>query len=173
MPTFKVWDDDEIKWIKDSLTYCPTTGNLRWKERFSNRISEDLLASTLDNNGYIRISHPLKGNIRTYKAHRVGWFLHYGYQPVMLDHINQNKSDNRISNLRECTMSDNLGNQKPKNKLGVKGVRKMPCGGYTVSCCGDYLGYYKDITDAAKAYDVEAVKVFGDFAYTNKEHGVY
>jgi hypothetical protein len=173
MPSFKVWDDEETKWIKDSLTYCPETGDLRWKERLSNNTSKDLLTNSKDHQGYIRVSHSFNGKKRTFKGHRIGWFLHYGYQPAMLDHINQDKTDNRISNLRECTMSANLGNQKPKNKLGIKGIRKMTCGGYQAACCGVYLGYYKDPIDAAKAYDVEAVKVFGDFAYTNKEHGVY
>lgn len=168
-----VWDEAEIRWVRESLTYCSETGQLRWKERFSNRVPKDLLIVSKDGQGYIRLSHIFNGKKRTFKAHRIGWFLHYGYQPVMLDHINQNKSDNRIINLRECEMTKNLGNQKPKNILGIKGVRKLPSGKYQARCFKVYLGVFDDPIDAARAYDVESIKVFGDFAYTNKEHGVY
>tara|TARA_R110002153_G_C13015853_1_gene466853 strand:- start:47 stop:565 length:519 start_codon:yes stop_codon:yes gene_type:complete len=168
-----VWEEDEMKWIKDSLTYCPDTGRLRWKERFSNRVAKDLLVSSLDGNGYVRVSHIFNGKRRTFKGHRVGWFLHYGYQPTMLDHINQDKSDNRIINLRECSMTKNLGNQKPSNVLGIKGVVKKRDGKYQARCFKVHLGLFDDPIDAAKAYDAEAIKVFGEFAYTNKQHGVY
>ena len=48
-----------------------------------------------------------------YAAHRYAWYLYYGVWPKMdIDHINQDKSDNRISNLREATESQNLRNQR-------------------------------------------------------------
>ena len=60
-----------------------------------------------------------------YRAHRLVWLYHYGYFPEhQIDHINRDKTDNRIGNLREVSQSCNLrncGNQK-NNKSGVKGV---------------------------------------------------
>ena len=169
----KVWEEYEMKWIRDSLTYCPDTGRLRWKKRFNNRVAKDLLVNNLDGNGYTCVYHTFNNKIRSFKGHRVGWFLHYGYQPAMLDHINQDKSDNRIINLRECDMTKNLGNQKPSGVLDIKGVTKKSGDKYQARCRQVHLGLFDDPIDAAKAYDAEAIKVFGEFAYTNKQHGVY
>lgn len=46
-------------------------------------------------------------------VHRLIWVLHYGEWPKgELDHINGDKFDNRIENLRDCTKSENMRNQK-------------------------------------------------------------
>ena len=169
----RVWSEEEIIWLRESLTYCPETGKLWWKERFSNRIRKDLEAGSKVASGYIILTKSFKGSTKTFRSHRIAWFLHYGYQPKMLDHINQDRADNRIINLRECEMTKNLGNQKPKNTLGIKGVNKLPNGKYQARCFQVYLGVFDDPIDAARRYDVEAIKMFGEFAYTNKEHGVY
>ena len=173
MTKVTVWDEKEIKWIRESLTYCPETGQLHWKERFASNIPEDLTAGSYNTTGYLTINKVFDGKRRKFRLHRIAWFLHYGYQPKMLDHINQEKSDNRIINLRECEQKENLGNQKPRGNLGIKGVHKIPSGKYQVRCRNVYLGRFDDPIDAARAYDVEAIRVYGDFAYTNKEHGVY
>jgi len=60
---------------------------------------------------------------KNYRGHHLAWLYEYGYLPKEIDHINHIRSDNRISNLREVTRSENLRNQsKPKNKSGYYGV---------------------------------------------------
>ena len=62
----------------------------------------------------------------TYKAHRVIWAMHYGEWPRgQIDHINHDRSDNRIENLRDVTMSVNQRNAglRVDNKSGYVGVR--------------------------------------------------
>lgn len=62
---------------------------------------------------------------KKYLAHRVAWALHYGFWPSgEIDHINGNKVDNRIDNLRDVNHRENGLNQKLKsnNKSGVNGV---------------------------------------------------
>ena len=60
-----------------------------------------------------------------YLAHRVAWFLYYGEEPIgQIDHINQDKRDNRIVNLRCVSNRDNHRNMpiQKNNTLGIVGV---------------------------------------------------
>ena len=63
------------------------------------------------------------GNLRC-RVHRVIFLYHYGHLPEYIDHINGNRTDNRIENLRQCTISENGCNIKAR--LGcsskIKGV---------------------------------------------------
>ena len=101
------------------------------------------------------------------------WFLENGYWPNYLDHINHNRLDNRIENLRECSHLQNLMNvpKRARNKSGYKGVswHQNNCwvAHITLYKKNIYLGSFVNIIDAAKAYDVAATKHFGEFAYRN------
>ena len=72
--------------------------------------------------GYVQISVAS----RQYYAHRLAWFYVTGNWPKLIDHINGITSDNRFSNLRECSMSENMQNLKSVgsriNKSGHIGV---------------------------------------------------
>jgi hypothetical protein len=94
-------------------------------------------------------------------------------QHQSIDHINGNGLDNRRENLRICTPSDNAGNGR--NRLGTsayKGVsrdavnRKWKS---QITHAGNNrnLGRFDDSIDAALAYDLAALSVFGDFARPN------
>jgi hypothetical protein len=63
-------------------------------------------------------------NKRKYLLHRLIFTLKHGYTPVFIDHINGDRSDNRIENLRLATVSENMYNTKinTKNTSGFKGV---------------------------------------------------
>lgn len=63
---------------------------------------------------------------RTYRAHRVAWLYMYGQWPAdQIDHINGDRADNRIANLRACSNAVNMQNQRnatAKSKTGILGV---------------------------------------------------
>jgi hypothetical protein len=91
-----------------------------------------------------------------------------------MDHRNRHTLDNRESNLRPCTVSQNAANMKKKirSKSGYKGVwlnkrRKIWEAKIMVNYENKYLGKYKTPEEAAKAYDEAALKYFGEFACLN------
>jgi hypothetical protein len=63
-------------------------------------------------------------NARTYKTHRMIFLYHHGYLPNQIDHIDGNKHNNRIENLRECKPSENSMNIKTRkdSESGLKNV---------------------------------------------------
>lgn len=77
-------------------------------------------AGSIQPNGYKRVRIDRK----SYAVHRIIFFMHYGFLPEFLDHINNDKLDNRFENLRPATISQNNHNIKiPKhNTSGVKGL---------------------------------------------------
>ena len=74
-----------------------------------------------ENHGYLRIR--FKG--KDYFAHRLIWFYHYGKWPKgQIDHVNRNKLDNRIENLKDVSQFENQKNKwSTKNSItGIPGL---------------------------------------------------
>lgn len=97
------------------------------------------------------------------------------YDGKIVDHINGNTLDNRKSNLRLATRGQNKSNStvSRNNKLGCKGVLKLPSGNFGASIRYNkicyYLGTYPTLQEASDAYDSAAVKYHGEYARTNNE----
>lgn len=110
--------------LKELLHYDENTGVFTWKKISStkSRIKIGNVAGSLKIDGYITIQI----NRKVYPAHRLAWFYIHGVWPKNdIDHINHNRSDNRIENLRQATRSENLQNLIKANirsKLGIIGV---------------------------------------------------
>lgn len=91
-----------------------------------------------------------------------------------VDHINQNKLDNRKSNLRLCNRHENLLNRSVRkdSKTGVKGVRmhiKKRAGiRYEARINGSNIGTFNTLVEAAIAYNKSASKIHGNFAKLNR-----
>ncbi len=102
--------------IKEYLKYQPNTGELIWIKQPSRGAKVGDIAGTLNKQGYISITFRSK----QYRSHRLAYFLHYGVDPndKEVDHINGDRSDNRISNLRLANRSQNGSNQSQ-----AKGIR--------------------------------------------------
>lgn len=109
--------------LREVLDYCPETGVFVWKvTRSFKAVAGAVAGSEYKATGYLRIQ--IDGT--SYLAHRLAWLHHYGEWPTLdIDHINGEKSDNRIANLREATTSQNGQNQhraQSDNKSGALGV---------------------------------------------------
>jgi len=108
------------EYLKSILNYNLDTGIFTWKVNKSQRTKIGDFAGWLSD-GYIRIEI----NKKQYYAHRLAWLYINGETPKnLIDHIDGNKSNNKIYNLREATYQKNSENYKtPKtNKSGVKNV---------------------------------------------------
>lgn len=132
--------------------------------------------------GYLALSVTVNKVSYQILMHRVVWFLHYGKWPSKhLDHINRVKTDNRIRNLRQATVSDNLKNQglSKRNTSGFKGVswsrfkRKWKVSlGLPIGEDFDDSRYFESRLDAAEFYDILCEKLHGNFAVTNRSLGL-
>lgn len=156
------------KYHKDKLhnliTYNQETGEFHTP-------SGKLKSIYFDSKGYAFLSVQGKKLL----AHRLAWALIHGECPKMhIDHIDGNKANNRISNLRICTHNQNQHNQgiRKTNKSGFKGVSWMKSvNKWQAQICSNskvkHLGFYSSPEDAAKAYDLAAIEIHGEFAWTN------
>ena len=146
----------DTKLAKSLFDYNPETGFLYWKVRASRRVNPGDVAGNIHNAGYWVVMYKRK----KYQAHRIAWLLSYGRWPNSeIDHINRNRSDNRLANLREVSRTKNMKNKSiyKTNTSGVVGVcqqarspnRWMAQIGF--NGCVHFLGYFDDWFDAVCA----------------------
>lgn len=106
------------EYLKDY--FCYENGELIRIKKLSNASQLNKAIGKINRNGYVeaRIGYKL------YRLHRLIWLFHYGYLPEFIDHIDGNRSNNKIENLREATKSQNMHNAKMRinNTSGIKGV---------------------------------------------------
>jgi len=133
-------------------------GHLVWKINKAKRIKVGDKAGTISKDGYVRVFVDGK----SYLAHKLVYLIKHGYMPTELDHIDRNKLNNKISNLRQCTRSENSINRNlfVNNKTGIKNVHKHSFGKYEVSFKRNnkniYCGLFDDI-ELAELVAIEAV----------------
>ena len=145
--------------LHELLDFDFETGRMFWKHRPSARPQWNSRyagkeAFTGSSCGY------KQGSIfgKLHQAHRVIYAAAHGVWPELIDHINQNRSDNRISNLRVANKVLNAHNSKMRvdNVSGVKGVswfKRNACWRAYLTQGGRqiHLGYFPSIEDAAAA----------------------
>lgn len=163
-----------VETLREALDYNPETGVFVRKatSTFNPKVKPGMVAGSKYTNGYVGI----RVGKQRYSAHRLAWFYVYGHWPNGdIDHINMVRDDNRIANLREATVSQNMANiSTPKhNSSGYKGVYydKHNCkwvANIQVDGKRRYLGRFSDKEDAAEAYNNHARHIFGDYARLNK-----
>ena len=92
-------------YLDSNFIYCPDTG-LVTRRKKSGKIPAGTVVGSESKHGYLQVQIKYV----SYRLHRVIWCMVYGEWPgkdELIDHINGNKLDNRISNLRKATHSEN------------------------------------------------------------------
>jgi hypothetical protein len=163
--------DFSPEFLRSIMSYDPKTGKFAWLVRTSIRISVGDPVGFLGNNGYLATR--IDG--RYFLLHRLAWYhLRGEWPPEQIDHINQNRTDNRIDNLRLANNQQNSFNStlKPTNTSGFRGVARSKAGTWRarimINGADIYLGSFKTKENAALAYNFAAHEHFGPFAKFNR-----
>lgn len=163
-------DLPSIKQLRDALAYDAETGVLTWKPQPPRRGVRNIAGKEAGwvQNGYRQLTI---GQVTVF-SHRVAWALVHGQWPAeFVDHVNMDRTDNRLVNLRLATKSENSCNTRARvnNASGMKGVylcrstgrwrARIMLGGK--STC---LGRFNTAEAAHEAYRKAAEQVHGEFA---------
>jgi hypothetical protein len=151
--------------LKEFFFYDKETGLFTRLKTTSKVAKRGSIAGGITKVGYSIIS---VGKNRHY-AHRLAWLYETGSFPAkQLDHINENKSDNRICNLREATASQNSCNiSSRRNNIGVKGVTLTSGGKFHAQIMKEsvlYQGTFDTLEEAINFLTELRVKLHGEFA---------
>jgi hypothetical protein len=142
----------------------------RWNSRYAGKE-----CGTIDDKGYRRISFRFgSGSTFKVRTHRLAWFIVYGHPPHWeIDHINQNKLDNRMANLRDVPkeLNQRNGTRKSTNTSGIPGVcwhkqREKWVAQASVNGKHHHLGLFVDIQEAERT--VKAFRAANGFT---ENHG--
>jgi hypothetical protein len=153
------------EWLRENLAYEPDTGSFLWKVGGPGRMRGKVLGTKIWS-GYL----VMKVDGTVYYAHRLAWLYVHGEWPAKsLDHIDGNKANNAISNLRLATSAQNAARRKTTRKIapsrgvfphGVGFVARIHKGGKR-----HYLGYFATAEAAKAAYEAKATEIYGEFAH--------
>lgn len=155
-------------WLRENLAYEPDTGVFLWKKPGFGRTLGKIIGTTVWP-GYLVLK--LSGEV--HYAHRIAWLYIHGEWPVKsLDHIDGDKSNNAIANLRLATSAQNAARRKTTRKIapsrgvfphGVGFVARIHHGGKR-----HYLGYFPTAELARAAYEAKALEIHGEFAHEER-----
>ncbi len=156
-------DNNNIEYmLRNTIEYDPSTGLFKWKHIRSNRCFKGWFQGHSTSNGYRVVN--IRGVI--YRLHRVAWLLYYGYWPINeIDHVDGNRSNNRINNLRDVNDQQQSMNRKlnKRNRTGVSGVRLLSNGKYDVRI--NVKGVRKQLGTFNTLVEAKAVRAEAEIKY--------
>lgn len=186
------------EFLKETFTYCDS-GNLIWRhdrpiEHFSTItgwkvylaqragiVAGKIAINERYNGGNKKpcrdsriIMITYKGYKKNFSSHVLIFLLHHGYVPDLIDHIDNNYLNNKISNLRELNtqLNTSRAGMFGHNSTGYRGVRYRPRDNkYIVNIKVDkkgyYCGQYENIEFAAGVYNYVSRLIFGEYSFQN------
>lgn len=136
--------------------YAYEDGKLFFKRNLHSRQRAGQEVGSLNNCGYLKVCLDKK----SYLVHRLIFLMHHGYLPEMLDHIDRDKLNNRIENLRECDKEVNSWNRgrQANNTSGYRGVSWNKAAGkwhayIKIKGKRKHLGLFNTPEEANEAYE--------------------
>lgn len=156
---------------QDTLIWKARLSDPAWTARWAGKPA----GGAAREDGYVQV----KAGGRFYRRSRLVWVWHNGAIPAGLwvDHINRDRSDDRIENLRLATPSENACNSESRSNLrGARGVTQFPrCSRFYVRVAvggvRKYVGSYATASEAETAYKEAAEHLHGDFMKGVIPHG--
>lgn len=155
--------------LKELLSYDPITGTFKRLKQVKYKINLDKIVGS-NCNGYLIVN--LDGKF--YRLHRLVWLYMYGKFPEnQIDHIDGDRCNNKLQNLREATNSENARNKSKykKNKSGYKGVywieesEKWRASIILDNKKTKHIGLYENLEDAVEAHTLKALELHGEFVH--------
>lgn len=154
--------------LDSTFMYDPETGLLSYKKRTGSKCNMQEGSAGSSSGRYKTVS--FKG--MNYLQHRVAWKMHYKSEPPqIIDHINFDKHDNRIVNLREATKSQNIAysNSPPRTSTGIRGLTwcgrdrnwrgKISLNGTSI------IRYSKNRDEVVEWLKTKREELYGEFCY--------
>lgn len=167
--------------LHEALIYDSVSGELFWRKRprehfnddrgwrvFNTRYAEKQAGTVGKTTGYVYVNFA-SGDL--YAAHRLIWAMTTGEWPDFIDHINGDRADNRLENIRPCSRSQNQCNRgvQKNNSSGFKGVHRHTDGRWRarIKAGGKHihLGLFDTPSLAHQAYLSATLRYHGKFAY--------
>lgn len=182
-------DRPPVRRLREAIEYDPASGILTWKARplshFCNRRAWKVCNTVFtgrkigraSGKGYLIFQMSVGEETFKLTTHRVAWALYYGSWPKQhIDHINGDRKDNRISNLRDVPNCENARNQRlhVTNTSGHAGVTFHKKSGKWLAQIiyqgqHHYLGVFHNLEDAVTARKA-AADAFGFHPNHGRNH---
>lgn len=155
----KINEMPPLAFLQERFAYCPATGQLTYRIPVSQRRRAGAVAGFIHWTGYRYVKFAFGGGKIQVAAHRIAWALFHQDCPpshLEIDHIDRNKLNNRMDNLRLVTRSENAKNMPAKRAhraTGARGVSRLKRGGWRAYKYTDgryvHLGYFPTEQEAA------------------------
>lgn len=170
--------DHDVNYLRSLIDYDDTTGSMFWKARSLEHFASGTVGQVSSwNRRYAGkpVGRVSAGYVQTMvlgqrvMVHRLAWMVYYN-RPIpkgaQIDHINGNKTDNRIMNLRLCSGSQNQSNIE-RRRAGIRGAHYHKGSGKWQASIKIHLGSYDTQQEAASAFEAIAKKLQGEFYLPN------
>ena len=157
---------------KELFSYDPEEGILRWRKLPNKRCKSLIAGYRKQDNSRAMAYWVVMVNYKNYKVHQIIWVYMTGKWPDrLIDHEDLNGENNKWSNLRLATQSQNMMNVglRITNKTGVKGVSLDSRGNkfrarITLDRVSIELGHFNTLEEAKTAREIASKKYHGEFA---------
>jgi hypothetical protein len=149
-----------VEVFEKEFVYESDTGLFRHRYYKCGRATKYSVAGTITNKGYVMLR---VNKTEAYQAHRVAWYMHYKKDPAgnLVDHVDRNKQNNAIVNLRLANDNLNQWNRKARgyHKRGNRYVASIRHNKHLI-----HLGTYGTPEQACGAYAQAALRLRGEYA---------